>query len=267
MISFFPSRAVAIELFGLSIHWYGLMYLLAFLLAFVLLPRLQRFRGLSLTKDDWASLLSWGIIGVIVGGRLGFVIFYEPTHFAEYPLEIFQIWHGGMSSHGGFLGVAIAFAYACKKKGIDPLLLADLLVVPIAIGLALGRIGNFINEELYGVVTTMSWAINVTGVEGLRHPTQLYAVAKDLLIAGVCLWHLRMVKPVIVGRTFALFLILYSVLRYIVEYFRVQEYGLLHFGLITMSRGQLLTVPLLIVGVILWWQLGRNASSQVPQEE
>jgi len=133
----------------------------------------------------------------------------------------------------------------------------------------LGRIGNFINEELYGVVTTVPWAIKVTGVEGLRHPTQLYAVAKDLLIAGVCLWHLRSVKPVIVGRTFALFLICYSVLRYIVEYFRVQEHGLLHFGFITMSRGQLLTVPLLLLGVMLWMQLGRHvaSSSWVPEEE
>ncbi|MBU0766247.1 prolipoprotein diacylglyceryl transferase [Patescibacteria group bacterium] len=256
MIHLFPSRTIALELLGLSIHWYGLMYLAGFVLAFLLLPRLQKWRGLDLSKDDWAQLLSWGIIGVIVGGRLGFVLFYEPGFFVRYPLEIIQVWHGGMSSHGGFIGVAISLYIISRKRNINLLALADCLAVPIALGLAFGRVGNFINGELYGVVTNVPWAMKFPEIEGLRHPTQLYAVVKDLLIAGVCFWHLKKVKPIYLGRTFALFLMLYGILRYLLEYFRDQPYGFFDLWFILLSRGQLLTIPMIIVGYVLWRKFG-----------
>ncbi|MBU2213683.1 prolipoprotein diacylglyceryl transferase [Patescibacteria group bacterium] len=258
MIHFFSSRTVALELLGFSIHWYGLMYLAGFVLAFFLLPRLQKYRGLTLSKDDWAKLLSWGIIGVIAGGRLGFVLFYEPGFFLRYPSEILQVWHGGMSSHGGFVGVAIALILVSQKRKIDLLALGDCLAIPIALGLALGRLGNLINGELYGVVTSVPWAMEFPDVEGLRHPTQLYAIVKNLIIAGICLSYLKKAKPVYPGRTFALFLMLYGILRYLIEYFRDQPYGLFDFGFILLSRGQLLTVPLIIVGLILWIKFGPN---------
>jgi len=255
MIELFPSPTVALTLFGFSVHWYGLMYFAAFLLAFFLLPKLQQYRSLTLTQDDWATILSWAIVGVLVGGRLGFVLFYEPSYFLHHPLEIAAVWNGGMSSHGGFIGVVLALVYAGRRRGIALLALADIIVVPAAIGLALGRIGNFINGELYGTVTNLSWAVAAEGLEGLRHPAQMYAVLKDLFLAWVCLRHL-LAPGSLRGRTFALFLALYGALRFVVEYFREQPYGFIDLKIVSLSVGQLLTIPIIIVGVWLWWKLG-----------
>src|SRR3989344_3387466 len=258
MISFFPSRAVFLEILGFNVHWYGIMYLLAFLLALLLLPRLQKERGLHLSRDQWASIVSISILGVIIGGRLGYVLFYEPLYFLTHPLEIIAVWNGGMSSHGGFLGVCLALMFYCRRHTIDIRLLADIAVVPVAIGLAFGRFGNFINQELYGIITTMPWGIEIPGVEGLRHPTQIYAVLKDLLIAGAAYWHLHAVRPMKPGRTFALFLILYGILRFVVEFLRDQTHPLVDLMVLELSYGQLLTIPLLMVGIALWFWLGKD---------
>lgn len=256
MITFFPSRTVAIEIFGWPIHWYGIMYLLAFIAAFILLPNIQRKRNLHLTRDEWASLMSWAVLGVIGGGRLGYVLFYEPQYFTIHPRQIFFLWQGGMSSHGGFIGVALLLSLFCYLRKIDLRRLADIVVVPVAIGMAFGRFGNFINQELYGSVTDLPWGIAIPGVEGLRHPTQLYAIAKNLFIAGVCYWHLsRTVRP---GRTFALFLMLYGILRFLIEFLRVQDYPLIDLGMLELSRGQLLTLPLMFIGALLWVWFGRE---------
>lgn len=247
MISFFPSRQVFVEVLGFPVHWYGIMYLCAFLLAWFLLPRLQRFRGLHLSSDEWSAVLSWAIVGVIAGGRLGYVLFYEPAYFATYPLQVFAVWHGGMSSHGGFIGVTLALLWALRRRMQDALRIADVVVVPVALGLALGRMGNFINQELYGRVTTVPWCIHVPSVDGCRHPAQLYAVAKDLTIAGACFWALTRLtaKP---GRVSALFLMLYGVLRFLVEFFREPDHSLLF----SLTRGQLYSIPVVLAGVILW---------------
>ncbi|MDP7454776.1 MAG: prolipoprotein diacylglyceryl transferase, partial [Candidatus Peribacteraceae bacterium] len=125
MIDLFPTRTVAISLAGFNIHWYGLMYMLAFLLAFYLLPRIQKWRGLNLSRDDWSSLLALGVIGVIAGGRLGFVLFYEPAFYLANPVEIIKVWNGGMSSHGGLIGVGIAIVFFSWKKGINIFSLLD----------------------------------------------------------------------------------------------------------------------------------------------
>lgn len=255
-MSFFPSRTVAIEILGWPVRWYGIMYLCGFLLALALLPRLQRFRSIALSRDDWASLVSAGIVGVLVGGRLGYVFFYEPGYFAQSPTEVLAVWRGGMSSHGGFIGVAAALFLWCWLRKIDMRAVADLIVVPAAIGLAFGRLGNFINQELYGTVTALPWGVAFPDVAGLRHPVQLYAMAKDLLIAGLCFWHLHF-QPVRPGRTAALFLILYGALRFLLEYLRHQDYPLVDFGVLLLSRGQLLTLPILLLGMLLWeWLAG-----------
>ena len=262
MIHFFPSRTVALELFGFLVHWYGILYLVAFLLALLILPRLQRFRDLSLDSEAWGSLVSAAVVGVIVGGRLGYVLFYEPAYFLIHPGKILAVWEGGMSSHGGFVGVAIALFVAAWKKKTPMRELADVIVVPAALGLAFGRVGNFINQELYGSVTSLPWGMAIPGVEGLRHPTQIYALLKDLFIAGVCYWYLRSVRPVRPGRTLALFLMLYSVLRYFLEYLRVQQYPLIDTGVLLLTRGQLLTLPLLLVGILLWRWFRDTAESE-----
>lgn len=251
MIALFPSRAVAVDLFGFPIHWYGLLYLASFVVAWVLLPRIQKWRALTLSADEWSSLLSSAVIGVIVGGRLGFVLFYEPQYYLAHPVEILKVWNGGMSSHGGFLGVALMLFFALHGKTTeDKLRLADTVTVPVALGLMFGRLGNFINQELYGVVTTLPWGIAIPGLDGLHHPTQLYAMAKDLCIAAVCFVHLRTVRTRS-GETCALFLILYGVLRTVVEHYRVQQYAGLPLLGFTVTRGQLLTVPIIIAGLIL----------------
>jgi phosphatidylglycerol:prolipoprotein diacylglycerol transferase len=248
---------VAIELFGFGIHWYGLLYLCGFLLAWWMLPRLQGLRALALTRDDWATILTAGVVGVLVGGRLGYVLFYAPGHYFLHPLEVFAVWNGGMASHGGFLGVTLALLWVLRHRTVDQVLaIGDLVVVPVAIGLALGRFGNFINQELYGTVTTLPWGMSIPGVVGLRHPTQIYAVIKDLFIAGVCFVHLRATSQVsnrktVPGQTAALFLMLYGVLRFLLEFLRAQESAPIDLG-IAFSRGQLLTLPVFIAGVLLW---------------
>lgn len=249
MIDFFPSRRVAVELFSFSIHWYGLMYLLGFFLAYVFIYRLQDKRELKLSKDDVASLLTWSALGVIIGGRLGYVLFYEFSYFLKYPVEILFVWNGGMSSHGGFLGVAIALWIGLKRHKISIFAFLDIITVPVALALALGRFGNFINLELYGMVTDVPWAVQIPGVEGLRHPTFFYAIAKNLFIALACFillqrTHLKS------GSVFGVFLILYGVLRYVVEFFRDQSYSVVEIGSLSITRGQLLSIPIIMTGLL-----------------
>ena len=143
MITFFPSRAVALSILGFQIHWYGLLYLLGFIIAAFLLPRLQKFRDLKLTRDAWYSLLSWSVIGVIAGGRLGYVLFYDPQYFILHPLDVFAVWQGGMSFHGGLIGTVLAAMWITRKKQWNFWEMADLVCVGVPIGLGLVRFGNF----------------------------------------------------------------------------------------------------------------------------
>jgi phosphatidylglycerol:prolipoprotein diacylglycerol transferase len=264
----FPSRAVALEIFGFGIHWYGILYVIAFLLAFAILPRIQKYRDLHLSLDDWSAVLTAGILGVLIGGRLGSVVLYHPAYYFAHPLEIFAVWRGGMSSHGGFLGVGLALLIVSRRLHIPLLALLDVAVMPAALGLAIGRIGNFINLELYGTVTTLPWGIAVPGVEGLRHPVQLYAIAKDLLIASVCFWHLRRAAAHLPGGTFAVFLMLYGLLRFLLEFVREPDVPLTILGPLAFTRGQLYTIPILIVGVGLWvwWRGITSAASSSPTQ-
>lgn len=248
MISLFPSRTVAINLFGFSIRWYGLLYLFSFLLAFVLIPRLQKYRDLHLSRDEWSRIISAAVIGVIVGGRLGFVLFYQPAYYLAHPLEIVAVWNGGMASHGGFIGVTLALLWVLRKYSWEEILrIADVIAVPIILGLGIGRIGNFINQELYGTVTSLPWGITVPDAEGLRHPIQLYEFGTSLLIAFLCYLHLRHTqqRP---GRTLGLFLALYSAVRIPLEFLRIHAFPSLLLGL---YREQLLTLPLLLIGLFL----------------
>lgn len=247
MFALFPSRTVAIVLFGFPVHWYGLFYFVSFLIGWWMLPRLQKYRDLHLSKDDCSSILSATVLGVIIGGRLGYVFFYNPVYFFKNPLDIVAVWKGGMASHGGFIGVAIALLFILRKRSREEIVrIADIAVIPIAIGLGLGRIGNFINQELYGTVTSLPWGMLFVGSEGLRHPIQLYDFALQMCIAGICFWHLTHRKNS--GQTLAFFLMLYGISRFMLEYLREQN-GLLFWGL---SEGQWLTIPLFMIGVLLW---------------
>jgi phosphatidylglycerol:prolipoprotein diacylglycerol transferase len=258
MIAFFPSRTVAVSVAGFGVHWYGLLYLLAFLTALVLLPRLQQYRDLKLTRDDWLTLLSSGVLGVIIGGRLGYVLWYQPAYYLAHPTEVFAVWNGGMAFHGGFLGVVIAILLFCRKRGVSVWRVADAVVVPAAIGLAFGRVGNLINQELYGTVTSLPWGIAIPGVEGLRHPTPFYELCCDLLTSLVCYLHLRRLPRPKPGRTFAIFLMLYGFFRFVLEYLRQQDYPWTQLGPLAFTRAQLLTAPMFVAGIALWWWIGRR---------
>lgn len=260
MLMLFPSRAVAVSLFGFAVHWYGILYVVAFLLAYLLLPRLQKERGLLLSREEWSRVLTAGILGVLIGGRIGYVLFYHPLYFAQHPLEILAVWKGGMSSHGGFLGVGAALLISTRRHALSLSALLDLAVIPAALGLALGRVGNFINLELYGTATALPWGMTIPGVEGMRHPVQLYAVVKDLFIAAVCFWHVRHSRLLQSGGTFALFLVLYGFLRFLVEFVREPDFPPLSFGYFSLSRGQLYSLPLLLIGIWLWIRWKRGTS-------
>lgn len=248
MISFFPSRMVAVDVWGFGIHWYGLLYFVAFLIGWLLLPRIQKYRNLSLDADAWSQLLSAAVIGVIVGGRLGYVLFYGPAYYAQHPLEIFAVWNGGMASHGGFIGVTLACIYVLRKQSWDHILrIADVVVIPVTIGLGLGRIGNFINQELYGTVTSLPWGMSFPGAEGLRHPIQFYDFSAMMVLALILFFSLKS-KPVRPGRTLALFLILYGIVRFLIEFIRDQA-GV---PVYLLTEGQWLTIPVLLIGLFLF---------------
>lgn len=246
-----------------NVHWYGIMYALGFIFGMILLPSLQKMTRLPLSEGDRESLLLSVFLGVLLGGRIGFVLLYGGSYFLEHPWKIFAVWEGGMASHGGFLGVTLALLWFVRKRRLDFFRLTDTIVVPVAIGLALGRVGNLINGELYGTVTMLPWGMRFPGAEGLRHPTQIYAVLKDVAIAAACYCSLgRFARnpAAPTGITTSLFLTMYAVLRFTVEAFRDQPYGFVDIGGMLLSPGQLYTLPLFLIGVALFIARRKRAS-------
>lgn len=245
---------VAISLGPLAIRWYGLMYLLAFV-AFLVLGkrrlRAQPWHGLS--EKDIDDVLFYGVFGVIVGGRLGQVLFYEPAYYFAHPLEIFAIWKGGMSFHGGFLGVLVAMALYARRRGLSFWQITDFGAPLVPIGLGLGRIGNFINGELWGRVANpeLPWAMVFPHVDSLpRHPSQLYqAFGEGLLLWALLGWFSARPRPR--GQVSALFLIGYGLARWSGEYFREPDAGIFGHSYL-VSMGQWLSLPMILVGVFLF---------------
>jgi len=261
----FPNlNPIAIQLGPLAIRWYGIMYGLAFLVGYALLRRRVRSDPYSdepaWTKDDVASLVFYAVGGVLLGGRLGYVLFYKPVYYFTHPLDIVKIWDGGMSFHGGAIGVIIALWFFGRRYHRPFLTVADLLVPMVPIGLGLGRIGNFINGELWGrpAPASLPWAMVFPQVDSTpRHPSELY----EFLLEGVLLFVLLQLydrrRPV-AGSISGAFLLGYGVFRFIAEHFREPDsyLGVLGLGL---SLGQWLSVPMIIAGPALWWWSQRRA--------
>lgn len=272
MLTFPHIDPVIFTIGPLAVRWYGLMYVLGFSAAYLLVAKqAKRFRWQEMTSH-LDNLNLFLILGVILGGRLGYVCFYNFTYYLHNPMDIFAIWQGGMSFHGGCIGALSAGALYCARTRLHFWKAADLYVATVPIGLFFGRIGNFINGELYGR-TTQAWAGMVFPDGGPlpRHPSQLYEAMLEGIVLFIILWGMKdrpwrapsdRLWPH--GSLLALFLILYSLFRFIVEYFREPDpqLGLLAVG---FSMGQLLSCLMCLFGLTLWgWRIKRTAASDRP---
>ncbi|MCA3147502.1 MAG: prolipoprotein diacylglyceryl transferase [Burkholderiales bacterium] len=245
---------IALQLGPLAIRWYGLMYLLAFVL-FVVLARWQ-LRRPHIQAQGWSvkdidDMLFWGVIGVVLGGRLGYVVFYKADYYLQHPLEALMIWHGGMSFHGGLLGVVVALGLWARSRGLGFIRTMDFIAPCVPTGLAAGRMGNFINGELWGRETDVPWAMVFpqAGDSLPRHPSQLYQFALEGLALFFFLWWFAR-QPRAAGMVSAAFLVGYGVCRFIAEFGRQPDafLGLLAFNL---SMGQWLSLPMIAGGAVL----------------
>lgn len=250
---------IAFSLGPLAVRWYGLMYLIAFIL-FMVLGRLHARRHVlaGWLPRDIDDLLFYGVLGVILGGRLGYVLFYKPGYYFAHPAEILAVWQGGMSFHGGFLGVLVAVLFYARRSGRDWLAVTDFIAPLVPLGLAAGRLGNFINAELVGRVTDVPWAMIFPSVDNLpRHPSQLYQFALEGVALFLILWAFS-ARERPRGLVSAAFLMGYGVFRFIAEFGREPDdfLGLLALGL---SMGQWLSLPMILVGAgLAAWSLKRR---------
>jgi phosphatidylglycerol:prolipoprotein diacylglycerol transferase len=246
---------IALSIGPLSIRWYGLMYVIAFA-QFIGLGAIRirqpHIAAAGWKREDLDDMLFYGVLGVVIGGRLGEVLFYHPQYYFSHPLEIFAVWKGGMSFHGGFLGVMLAMTLWSRKAGRRLMDVMDFIAPLVPLGYAAGRIGNFINAELPGRIAdpSLPWAMIWPNVDNLpRHPSPIYQALVDGLLLFIILWlYARKPRPrLAVSGVFALG---YGCARFFTEYFRIPDYDVTFAG-ITISAGQMLSVPMIILGLVL----------------
>ncbi|UQY80888.1 Prolipoprotein diacylglyceryl transferase [Candidatus Hepatincola sp. Av] len=251
MITFPNISPVAFSIGSLEVRWYALAYIIGALIAFwyiKVLNKQSKIISAHLATKFFDDLLFYVLIGIIVGGRLGYVLFYGLSYYLQHPLSIFALWEGGMSYHGGLLGVSLAAYLLGRKYQKSFLQITDIIAPAMPIGLFLGRIANFINGELYGKLTDVSWGVVFPNVIGPRHPSQLYEAFFEgivLFIILYYLWHKKLYLKV--GFISAYTIILYGIFRFLVEFFRVGE--IYFFNLISM--GQVLSLIMIIIGLVL----------------
>lgn len=225
-----------------EIRWYGLFYALSFIIGYYFIKNQVKKQNLNFDAENF---IFWILIGDIIGARLFEILFYNPSFYFSNPLEMLAIWHGGLSFHGGLFGGLLAAYFFSRKYKVSLWKLADLCSIPLAFGLFLGRIANFINNELVGKITSLPWCVKFQGYEGCRHPTQIYEALKNLVIFITLIPISR--KQHKDGYLFSIFLIMYSVLRFFIEFYKVPE--TMFFFLTT---GQALNILTLVLGIYLW---------------
>lgn len=261
---------VAISVGPLSIHWYGLMYLLGFAL-FILLGRyrIKHNPHSAFTYEMLDDALFYGMLGVILGGRLGHVLFYQFGYYLDHPLHIFAIWEGGMSFHGGFLGVFVAMVLLAHKHKLSWLTVTDFVIPLIPLGLAAGRIGNFINGELWGRHTDVPWGMVFPYVDEFpRHPSQLYQFALEGVLLFIVIW-IYSSKPRATGAVTGMFMIGYGVLRSFAEFFREPEDGFMGILTLGVTMGQWLSIPMILAGIaaLMWSKRQSPHVAQINQRK
>ncbi|NYT43819.1 prolipoprotein diacylglyceryl transferase [Alcaligenaceae bacterium] len=251
---------VALQIGPIAIHWYGLMYLIGFALVWIL-GRWRITHGKTdLTLRDLEDLIFYCVLGVVIGGRLGYVLFYKPGDYLHKPLEVLYLWEGGMSFHGGLVGVIVVLMLFARKRNKSLLEVGDFIAPLIPLGLGAGRLGNFINGELWGRPTDVPWAmVFPQSGDGLaRHPSQLYEMGLEgFALFALVWWFAR--KPHRTGQVSAVFLAGYGVFRFLVEYTREPDYylGLLAGGL---TMGQLLSLPMIAAGILIFVLSSRKSN-------
>ena len=241
---------VAIQIFSIEIRWYSLAYIIGILLGWILSKKF--FISNVELKEKFDDFLTFVILGIIIGGRLGYVILYNPNYYLDNLIDIFKIWEGGMSFHGGLIGVVLASIYFAKKNNQNFFIYLDVVSIVAPIGIFFGRIANFINSELYGSETNLPWAVQFIKIDNLyRHPTQLYEAIFEGLILFLILIYLRnkgLMK--ITGLMSGIFLICYSIFRFMIEFLRVpdEQIGYLLFNL---TMGQIISCIFFLIGIYL----------------
>lgn len=250
---------VAFSLGPISIHWYGLAYLAAFAFAWWYGTVRARRRDSPFSRQDVADLVFYGALGAILGGRIGYVLFYGFERLLADPLYLFAFREGGMSFHGGMLGVTLAVWWFGRRKGRSLLEVTDFVTPLVPIGLGLGRLGNFANAELPGRVTDVAWALVYPGDVVARHPSALYqAFTEGLVLFALVVWFARHPRPT--GAVTGVFLIGYGALRFTTEFFREPDAHLGFVALDWMSMGQVLSLPMIVAGAaLLIWSLRNGA--------
>ena len=249
---------IALKIGPLAIHWYGLTYLAAFGLFMFLAGRrvAQPWNAAAgWNRRDVDDLLFFGVLGVVLGGRLGYVLFYKPAYYLQHPLEILAVWQGGMAFHGGLLGVIVAMALFARLRGRSFFAVTDLIAPCVPTGLAAGRLGNFINGELWGRAAdpSLPWAMVFPQAQDggiARHPSQLYQFFGEGLLLFVLLWFYAW-KPRATGAVSGMFLIGYGLLRFAAEYFREPD-SFLGLRALNLSQGQWLSLPMIAAGILIW---------------
>ncbi len=258
--SFFPLPLMAlpfpvidpvfVRLGPLQFRWYGLMYVLGLAAAYALIRRRAAAQRVDFTAVQLSDLILFAALGVFLGGRLGYTVFYNSAYYFQHPLKILAVWEGGMSFHGGLLGAGLAIGLFCRRHGFPVYPIADLAAQAVPIGLGLGRLGNFINGELFGRPTDVAWCmVFPRGGDVCRHPSQLYEAALEgALLFAVLSWLARKPKPP--GTIFWSFVAIYGAVRSAVELFREPD---AHLGLVLgpFTMGQLLSVPMLLLGLVM----------------
>ncbi len=254
MLTYPAIDPIAVRLGPLSIHWYGLMYIVGFGGAWWLGRRHARRSGMPLTSEQVADVIFWGAIGAVFGGRLGYILFYDLPNYLADPASMIQVWRGGMSFHGGLMGVLLALWFYQRSHQLGFFRLTDFVAPLVPIGLGAGRIGNFINGELFGKPTDLPWGMVFPhGGPLARHPSQLYEATLEGLVLFLILWmYSRKPRPVMAVS--GMFLLFYGIFRFSVESVREPDPQLGYLAWHWLTMGQVLSFPMAILGMgLLWW--------------